>query len=197
MRKFIICGLPMSIIITQIVSVGFLSLYGEFFFSGPAGIPRKSELIVVLGGNMMFDRLKRGAELYREGWGEKILVTGFSEPNPPSEDWRLRYLKRYGVEGKSIITDFSSTSSWQEARLVRRLMKDNGWSHVLVVSDPPHLRRLSWIYEAIVNGDMSFTLISSSPAWWIPHYWWKNSDAVSFALQELIKMIYYKFEYGV
>ena len=96
------------------------------------------------------------------------------------------------------MTDASASSSWQEAELVRSLMKEKAWSRVLVVSDPPHLRRLSLVYEKLMTDeDLEFRLAASNPPWLVPARWWVNADAVSFVIDEIIKLLYYKVEYGI
>jgi len=172
--------------------------FGGVIFNGPQNDPERADLIAVLGGPTVADRLRRGAELYREGWGNRVMVSGFSESEPSPDDWRLRLLTRQGVPLTAITTDASASSSLEEARMILRTLRAQAWTKVLVVSDPPHLRRLSLVYRKVFGADgTGYRLIASNPPWWDPDEWWRNPDAAAFLVEETIKLIYYKFAYGL
>lgn len=175
-------------------------LFAGYFLEGPANDPVSADLIVVLGGASMSDRINKAAELYRKGYAERLLVTGFSENVskviPLIADWRVRYLEQLGVPRSAIIADSSARSSWMEAELVSRFLHERQWKTALIVSDPPHLRRLSWAFNKVFSGSsFDYRLISSEPKWWTPARWWNNSASMSFVMSEFIKLIYYRFEY--
>ncbi len=158
----------------------------------------KADLIVILGGGTG-DRVKKGADLYTKGFASTVLTTGFPEMNenvlPTYSKWRLQYLIEQGVPKRSILLDSSAKNTYEEAVIINQLMINNKWQSVLIVSDPPHLRRLSIIFSFIFGdkSDLSFFLISSSPDWWSAQYWWKNTISAQFVLLEVFKLTYFYF----
>lgn len=175
-------------------------MFGNEFFSTPQGKPIKADLVVILGGGVG-ERLKKGVELYRQGYTNKILVTGFPEIDrdvlPTYSKWRMKYLIEQGIPMKTLILDDSAKNSYEEAMAIKKLMLKYRWHRVLVVSDPPHIRRLSIIFSSVFenNNDLSFLLIASEPAWWATKSWWSNTISAQFVLLEVFKLGYFFLNY--
>ena len=194
------CRLAMGLLLFQVFSAVLLVIFAGVFLQLPARSPEHSDLIVVLGGASMSARLKKGAELYTKGFAPRVLVTGFSEDTSAvvdlHADWRLRYLQSLHIPESAILTDAKARNSWQEAQAVEHLMRSNGWSKVLITSDPPHFFRLSWILGRVLQpSGISYRLISSNPEWWDARFWWQNPISATFVIEELIKLFYYYAKY--
>ena len=60
-----------------------------------------------------------------------------------------------------------------------------------MVSDPPHMRRLSSIWgKAFEGSGVQVLYVPSSPAWWKPDQWWKSRRTAQFVVPEYIKWVY-------
>ena len=165
------------------------------WLEAPAGEGAKADVIVLLGGDSRA-RLSTGLKLYRDGLAPNIWLAGSDNDRLPAghklPNARYDYLISEGVPTSAIQVDDASFSSWEEAANTLALMRSNGWRKALVISDPPHMRRLSWIWRRTFNGsDATFVLISSKPRWWNASEWWKDEWSGQFVLMELIKMGYY------
>jgi len=179
------------------VCIGFFWL----FFAGrvldvSTELASPADLIVVLGGASMGDRLKKGSELYNRGLSDHILVTGFSSNTeklaPLILDWRIKYLNGLGVPITSILQDSYARTTWMEVSAINQLCLDKHWRRVIVVSDPPHMLRLSWIMKKVpINSGLEYQLVASNPEWWHRDRVWANTTSASFAIMEFIKIIYY------
>jgi len=67
---------------------------------------------------------------------------------------------------------------------------------VLVVSDPPHMRRLSWIWGKVFEGSgKEFTLVACEMEGWDAARWWRISSHAQFVFSEYFKLAYYLYEY--
>jgi uncharacterized SAM-binding protein YcdF (DUF218 family) len=196
----VLCSICRAVCLIQILGFLWALFSAGYFLEGPAAKPVAADVVVVLGGATMSDRLKKGAEIYHKGYAKRLLITGFSENSdeviPLVMDWRIRYMQQLGIPHGAIIKDSTAKSSWMEAKLIASLFSNNHWTTALVVSDPPHMRRLSWTLDRVFS-DTGYTylLIPSEPVWWYPGGWWRNSVSTSFVLLELIKLGYYWFEY--
>ena len=176
---------------------GFLG--AGHFLEAPAQSPVKADLMVALGGDNGA-RADRVLELYREGFAPRILLTGpegaYSKIRPSLLRWRTRYLIEEGVPEKALLIDSRAKSSWEEAVNALQLMREMKLDRVLVVSDPPHMRRLSWVWGKVFAGSgKEFVLVASYMEDWDVAHWWRTSANAQFVFGEYIKLAYYLFEY--
>lgn len=182
-------------VLLMFTALAFLNL-GRFL-QAPARAPVRADLIVALGGDVGY-RISKAYDLYRLGYGSRILVTG-AEGSPemtrdPYLGWRAKYLVDKGVPRDAILFDSRSSNSRDEAFNTLHLMMQKGWHIALVVSDPPHLRRLSLVWGSTFSQPgMEFVLVSSDPEWWDSRRWWVNDHAALFVFAEVIKIIYHWF----
>lgn len=169
------------------------------FLEGPASPPARADLIVVLGGESG-DRALAAARLYAAGMAPRVLLTGL-EASPPEArraylHWRAQVLAEAGVPLDRFEYDPDSNNSWEEALNTRRLMEARGWRRALVVSDPYHMRRLSWTWRRAFEGSgLEYSLVASTPAFWKPEEWWRDERSGAQVIMEFIKLGYYVVKY--
>lgn len=174
---------------------------GQFLVapSPPSPPVEKADLIVVLGGGSG-GREDRAVELYARGIAPKVLLTGLEGGHAKTRahylNWRAQYLVDQGVPRSALVFDLQSASSWDEAVNTLRFMRSANLSRVLVVSDPPHLRHLSWAWAKVFAGSgKEFRLVAAPLETWDAARWWGNSSSALFVIAEYIKLGYYLFTY--
>lgn len=169
------------------------------FLEGPAEQPVYADLLVALGG----DGGERGltvARLYAAGMAPRVLIAGL-ETSPSAvrrayQHWRVQVLVEAGVPMELLEFDTGSGNSWDEAMNTRRLMEARGLRRVLVVSDPSHMRRLSWTWRRVFEGSgLEFVLVSTAPPYWKPEVWWRDEKSGQAVIVEYIKLGYYLARY--
>lgn len=161
--------------------------------------PDKADLLVVLGGDNGA-RVDRAVELYAKGFAPKVLVVGIEGGHRKTRDhylnWRAQYLVDNGIPRHALIFDRQSASSWEEAVNTRQLMQSSRFRRVLVVSDPPHLRRLVWVWGKVFSGTGIKVQLAAAPMEnWDASRWWSNSASAQFVMAEYVKLAYYLFTY--
>ena len=166
-----------------------------YWLAAPARPAAPADAIVILGGDDG-GRLVRGLELYRDRHAPTIVLTGIEHGNratrPAYLTWRADYLIRQGVPRPALRYDTESNNSYEEATNVLALMQRQRWRSVIVVSDPPHMRRLSWTWERVFKGSgLHYVLLASEPDWWSPGDWWRDEKSGAFVITEYIKLAYY------
>jgi uncharacterized SAM-binding protein YcdF (DUF218 family) len=177
----------------------FAFLNAGRFLEAPAQVPRKADLLAALGGDNG-GRAHRTLELYRDGFAPRVLLTGpeggHSRTRGTYLHWRARYLVDQGIPESALLFDRQSANSWEEAQNTLRLMRELKLERVLVVSDPPHLRRLSWVWGKVFEGSgKTFLLVPSDMENWDAARWWKSSPNAQFVFGEYIKLAYYLAQY--
>src|SRR5262249_5414748 len=122
------------------------------WLEAPGQAASKPDVIVVLGGDTG-SRLHTTVDLCRRGYAAAVFLAGIESDElwtyDPDLNLRLQYLLRQGIPRTAIFVDKLSHNSWEEAANALKLMRDAGWHKALVISDPPHLRRLSWVWERV------------------------------------------------
>jgi uncharacterized SAM-binding protein YcdF (DUF218 family) len=180
------------------VALAFAFLGAGHFLDAPARSPVKADLIFSLGGDNG-GRADRVLELYRAGFAPRVLLGAegaHSRTRAAYLSWRARYLIDEGVPPLALLYDRRSLSSWEEAVNTLQLMQAMKLDRVLVVSDPPHMRRLSWVWDRVFEGSgKSYVLVSSAMDGWDAGGWWRTSPNAQFVFGEYIKLAYYFIQY--
>jgi len=168
------------------------------FLEAPARSPVKADLLVALGGDNGA-RADKVLELYRKGFAPRLLLTGpdtYSKARSAYLSFRARYLVEEGVPQKAMLFDTGSKNSREEALNTLKLMQAMKLARVLVVSDPPHLRRLGWMWAKVFEGSgKEFVLVASDMDGWDAAHWWRTSPNAQFVFSEYIKLVYYFVQY--
>ncbi|MEI8101954.1 MAG: YdcF family protein [Chlorobium sp.] len=173
------------------VSLCFVSL--GLFVSQHAETPKKSDVIIVLGGDNGL-RVQKGAELYKAGYANHIILTGIDERfyRPDHPNWRERRMTKFGVPREAIKVDTKSRTTWEEAVNTSNTMETKGWKSAIIVSDPPHLLRLHQTWSRAFEGSSKrFILVPTKPVWWRQILWWKNEKSYLFVMNEIKKNLFY------
>ena len=177
----------------------FLFISAGNFLVAPAVSSEKADLIILLGGGTG-SRTQAAADIYRHGYASIIVLTGLENGYPATRpvylEWRARYLVDGGVPEAALIFDRAASNTWQEAVNTLHLMQSKGLRRVIVVSDPPHMRRLSWVWTKVFAGSgKEFRLVASPMVAWDAEHWWRNETTAQFVIMEYVKLIYYLFVY--
>lgn len=164
------------------------------FLTSPGRAAVRADAAFVLGGSAG-DRELQAAEIFRQGLVRTFVMTGMEDVIPEAEllelHWRAHLLKRAGIPAESILLDAFSTNSDDEAFIGLRLAREHGWKRVLVLSDPPHMRRLSVIWgRAFAGSGIELHFVPSRPKWWLPERWWTSRRSAQFLVSEYIKLVY-------
>ncbi len=115
------------------------------------GTAKKTDVIVVLGARVLEDgrpssslwrRVHHAVELMRKGRSKVLLLTGGIGKHWPSEALVMKELSvSYGVAPDQIIMDETATSTMQNAAACAQIMRKNGWTTAIIVTDYYHLKR--------------------------------------------------------
>lgn len=156
------------------------------FLASPAAGPGKADAIVVLGGDIGCWRSARALALFKEGYAPNVLII-----NPCSDQERQKFMNA-GARKENIFFETVSKNSYEEAQNSLCTMRTRGWKYVLIVTNPPHIRRVNWAWGHVFRGSgLRYTIVASSPPWWNAKHWWKNEASRDLVLSEYLKLAYY------
>jgi uncharacterized SAM-binding protein YcdF (DUF218 family) len=159
-----------------------------------------ADVIHVIAGDDY--RLDYAIQLYRQGYGKKIFLTGggwcLHHQVNHSAEWKERALGQGVLEEDIIIDDGKITSTYNEAEWLKIWIEQ---SHVpirsvIVVSDPFHMRRARWAYQRVL-GDSIEIQMAPVPFDKTPYQrvWWQDHRSRLMVGEEYEKIVYYLVRY--
>lgn len=95
------------------------------------------------------ERINHGIELYREGYVDKLIVTGgVGKENTESDAYAAKqYAVLQGIPEEDIITEDTSTITQENLENAKVIMDQYHYSTAVIVSDPLHMRRSMLLAE--------------------------------------------------
>jgi uncharacterized SAM-binding protein YcdF (DUF218 family) len=163
----------------------------------------EANILVSLGGDNG-NRIKKTLELYKNNYisSKKIVITGIDNFDSDMKiyelEWRTSYLVKKGLKIENIIFNAKAQNTLEEILFIRDYMKNNEYNNLIIVSDPPHSRRIDFfantIYKYKENG-INLSIVASNNNWWNKESYYLNPEAIIFSLNEIIKLTYYYINY--
>jgi len=147
MRKFKkIIILIIIVIICYITYVSFsICQYGK------VDQMTRADAAIVLGAAVVGDepspvfaeRINHAIWLYQNGYVDKLIFTGGKDGNSEVSDASVA--KKYAIENsvpaEDIFIEEESTITQENIQFSAQIVKENGWSNVIIVSDPLHMKQ--------------------------------------------------------
>lgn len=127
--------------------------YIAFSIAMYANVDRKkpADAAIILGAAAWYkrpspvfeERIRHGIWLYKNGYVKKLILTGGKSKNAPfSEAWvARRYAILHGIPKDDIDIEEVSLTTRENLINAKAIMEKNGYTTVLIVSDPLHMRR--------------------------------------------------------
>jgi len=171
---------------------------------------QKADLIVCLGGPGVGNSLA-AVDVFQAGLAPSLFKAKKLEPdgfeylkrkveNYPTEfDLFTMLAQGLGIPKEAIISPAQRVgSTMEEARLVRKLVLDNDYNTLILVTSPIHSRRAYLTFkEVFEDSEVNLISLPSGYQQFSPKDWWKNREYTKQLIIEYQKLIYYKFKYGI
>ena len=193
--------LTLTVTGTLLLLLAILFVNLGHWLSEPVKKPVKTDLIVTLGGGGI-ERDQMAADLYKAGYAKKILLTGMYASLRAGQSYyqspRSLFLLKQGIPAKALLFDGLSINTHQEAFNIAIALTAQHWHSALVVTDPPHIRRVAFCLSSVFKKtNLSYWLIPSNAPTWHADRWWQDENWRRFSLSEVVKLIFYAIVYGV
>jgi uncharacterized SAM-binding protein YcdF (DUF218 family) len=146
----------------------------------------KADAIVALAGDYRSNREKRAAELWLQGWGDYVVVSGISYAwGFHTGEAARKYVMSLGVPGEKIFMISENLNTRAEARALDDLMREHGWNSAIVVTAAFHSRRATYTMERAAPGRSFYSspVPAGSPEW-TPRAWWSRREDVYMTVRE-------------
>jgi len=171
--------------------------------------PEHAAALVVLGGSSTYEeRTELAAQLFKQGFAPVVLLTddgrrgGWSQAeqrNPFFVERAASSLEAAGVPAANVETLKPQTSStFEEAQLLREYVKARGLNSMLVVTSGYHSRRARWTFERVFRDTgVRVNVVAVEPGRQTPApaLWWLSPRGWRTVALEYLKLVYYRLRY--
>ncbi len=161
-----------------------------------------ADVIHVIAGEEF--RLNYAIQLYQQGYGEMIFLTGGGwcpqHQIIHEGGWRAKAIEQGVSTENVVINDNKITSTYSEAERLKAWIENNltPVRSIIVVSDPFHMRRARWTYKRVLGKNFEVQM-APVPFELTPfnRIWWKDWESRKNVREEYEKYIYYILRYKI
>jgi uncharacterized SAM-binding protein YcdF (DUF218 family) len=152
--------------------------------------PVRSDMLVVLGGDMRGGRILKAAGLACQGYAPRVLVSGSGPIYGQHEsDLAVAWAVSQGFDEKLFLRlHYPAQSTEDEAAAVTRELRRLRVHRFLLVTSSFHTRRATRIFHRAAP-DLSFRVVESPDPYFTPDGWWKTREGQKTFLTEWSKTL--------
>ena len=186
--KKIALGLAALVVLALAFHSAILAALGGYLVK--ADPPRKADIALVLAGDASGNRILKAAELVREGYAPKVLVSGPVGMYDYAEcDLEIPFAVRRGYP-QSYFEPYQhhAHSTQEEADAMLPELRRLGAKTVLLVTSDFHTRRAGRIFRRAAP-DLTFDVVAAPDQYFTPSGWWKNREGRKTFMIEWMKTI--------
>lgn len=141
---------------------------------------KAADAIVVVSGGDTIARTQAGIDLYKNGWAKALIFSGAARDaeGPSNAAAMKQYAIGNDVPERAIFTEEQAVNTQQNAANTQSVVKEKGFTSVILVTSGYHQRRALLEFEKRAEG----VQVKSHPVledkdwswhWWItPRGWW-------------------------
>jgi uncharacterized SAM-binding protein YcdF (DUF218 family) len=155
-----------------------------------AGPPVKADVVLVLAGDGRGSRILTAAQLVRDGFAPKVLVSGPDGNYALHEcDLAIPFAVKAGYpESYFVHLENSARNTRDEARQAAAAIRKMGARHVLLVTSNFHTRRAARMYHAEAP-DLRVSVVAAPDMYFSATGWWHNREGQKTFFYEWIKTV--------
>ncbi len=173
--------------IVWVTRITWMEAMGRFLVNTEP--PEHADMIVVLGGDWNGNRILKAAELARQGFAPKVMISGGGYLYGNYEgDLAVPFAVRHGYDEKLFIKLlYPATSTRDEAEAVVREMRRLGVKKYIIVTTEFHTRRATNIFRKLAPDLEVRTVAPPDTLHW--NNWWTEREGRKTFLLEWTKTV--------
>jgi uncharacterized SAM-binding protein YcdF (DUF218 family) len=152
--------------------------------------PQQADAALVLAGDGWGHRILTAAQLVRDGYVPKVLVSGPDGSYDNYEcDLAIPFAVKHGYPGSYFVhVEHHGRSTLAEAHADLVEIRREGLKRILVVTSNYHTRRAGRIFRALAP-DLTIMVVASPDQYFTPDGWWHNRESQKTFLTEWEKTV--------
>jgi len=153
--------------------------------------PAKADMAVVLAGDKYGRRIAKAAELIREGYVPKALVSGPPLYGISESDLAIAMMVRQGCPADWFISFADDARSTEdEANLIVPDLQRRGVRSFILVTSTYHTARAARVFRKVARrtGGPALRVVAAPDELFRPEDWWRNRDGQKIVVTEWMKV---------
>ncbi len=151
--------------------------------------PRHADVILVLAGDASGGRILKGAELVRQGYAPRAIISGPVIYSVHECELAIALAERAGYPASYFVHfEHHAHSTAEEAQDAAPLLRSMGVKRVLMVTSDFHTRRAGKSFRAAMP-DLDFDVVGSPDESFTPLGWWKDREGRKIFVIEWMKTV--------
>ena len=188
LKATLIFSLIMVILIFSVTKI-IVTKKDYSIFCEKGETPSSCDAIVAISGGNTSARTTRAIELFKQGYGKKLIFSGAnSDPSAISDAAQMaKQARRSGVSISDILIEEQAKNTNENAKNVSNIVKDRKYKSIILVTSPYHSTRAALEFKkAFLNTDVRvFSAPVDNDLEW-SDLWWTNMRGWYLALSELV-----------
>jgi uncharacterized SAM-binding protein YcdF (DUF218 family) len=150
-RRWLRRGLLVVVAVVAIFGIWVCAVAAQVWWVGRSDDRTPVDVIVVMGASqydgrpspVLAWRLTHAKTLYQEGVAPQIITVGGKLPGDRFTEGQsgVQYLGSHGVPSSALIAVDTGRDTWRSMKAVDAVMKQHGWTSMVIVTDPWHSYR--------------------------------------------------------
>ena len=175
-------------LIAAVLHVQILSALGTYLVQ--ADPPQKADAALVLAGDGWGHRILTGAQLARDGYVSKVLVSGPDGAYGYHEcDLAIPFAVKHGYpEAYFVHMENQARSTLAEARVDLVEIRRMGFKRIVVVTSNFHTRRAGRVFRGLAP-DLTILVVAAPDENFTPDGWWHSREGQKIFLAEWEKTV--------
>ena len=163
------------VLITVVLHTQILGAFGAYLVK--AGLPQKADAALVLAGDGWGNRVLTAAQLARDGFVPKVLVSGPDGAYGNHEcDLAIPFAVKHGYpESYFVHMEHSARSTVAEAQAVLPVIRRMGIRRLIVVTSNFHTRRAGAIFRRLAP-DLTILVVAAPDKSFTADGWWHRRE---------------------
>lgn len=175
------------LLVVFLLRVPILGVLGSYLVRDDP--PHHADVVFVLAGDSTGNRILKGAELVRQGYAPKAIVSGPVIYGIHECDLAIALAEKAGYpESYFVHFEHTAHSTAEEARDAARLIDSMGAKRVELVTSDFHTRRAGRIFRSTMPG-LTFDVVSAPDEHFSPHGWWHDREGEKTFVIEWMKTV--------
>jgi len=154
---------------------------------------KPADVIVVLAGEET-ERVEYGVKLFKEGWARKdrmILSGGPAVWKYTFASLMEEHALHLGVPKKYILLEDRSTSTEEDARFTREILRQHGYTSLILVTSPYHSKRADKIFRKTMGNEIRVISAPAEKSWFRFEDWWERKRDRKVVFMEFSKFLWF------
>jgi uncharacterized SAM-binding protein YcdF (DUF218 family) len=189
-RKFVFLCLAIAslAVLAGVFHGPILSGLGSYLVQ--SGLPENADIAVVLAGDSFGNRILKAAELVRQGYVPRALVSGPEGLYGHHEsDLAIPFAMKAGYpESYFVPFEHQARSTLEEAQAIVPELRRLGVKRILLVTSDYHTRRAGKMFRAAAP-DLTFLVVAAPDFYFSAQGWWLNREGRKTFVTEWMKTV--------